>query len=57
MVARVTHSEMPSFKVKIKSFLWLLVTIKPSQALVLKKSGVLHRMTLLGHVHFPQFRE
>ena len=57
MVTRVTHLEMPSFKVKIKPFLWLLVTIKPSQALVLKKSGLLHRMILLGHVHFPQFRE
>ena len=57
MVTRVTHLEMPSFKVKIKSFLWLLVTIKPSQVLVLKKSGLLHRMILLGHVHFPQFRE
>ena len=57
MVTRVTHLEMPSLKVKIKSFLWLLVTIKPSQALVLKKSGLLHRMILLGHVHFPQFRE
>ena len=53
MVTRVTHLE----KVKIKYFLWLLVTSKPSQALVLKKSGVLQRMTLLGHVHFPQFRE
>ena len=31
---------------------WLLVAIKHSQALVLNKSGVLHRMRLIGHARF-----
>ena len=34
---------------------WLLVAIKHSQALVLNKFGVLHRMTLIGHARFSQF--
>ena len=33
---------------------WLLITIKHSQVLVLKKSGVLHIMTLIHHTHFSQ---
>ena len=50
MVTRVTRLEMPSFKLKIKSplglligyslvTLWLLVTNKHSQALALNKSS------------------
>ena len=68
MVTRFTRSEIPSFKVKIKSPLWLLVgyslvtrcilvTIKHSQALVLNKSSVLHRMKLLGNTHSLQIME
>ena len=68
MVTRVTRSEMSSFKVKIKPFLWLfvghslitrwlLVTIKHFQSLLLNKSGVLPRKNLLGHVHSSQFME
>ena len=56
MVTCVTRSETPSFKVKIKSFLgllvgyslvtrWLHVTIKHSKELVMNKFNELHRMT------------
>ena len=68
MVTCVTHSEIPSFKVKIKCPLWLLigyslvtrwllVTIKHSQALLLNKSSVLHRMKLSIRTFFSQFRK
>ena len=43
------------FKVKIKSLVWLLVGY--SQALVLKKCSVSHRMTLADHVHSSQLME
>ena len=36
---------------------WLLVTTKHSQSLVLNKSSVLHRMTLIDHAHSFQFME
>ena len=35
----------------------LLVTNKYSQALVLQKSSVLHRMTLIGRAHYSQLME
>ena len=65
-MTRVTLSEMLSFKVKIKSSLWLLfiyllvtdclsVTIKQSQALILNESSVLHRRTLISCAHSSQF--
>lgn len=65
-MTRVTLSEMLSFKVKIKSSLWLLfiyllvtdclsVTIKQSQALILNESSVLHRRTLISRAHSSQF--
>ena len=68
MMTRVTRSGLPNFKVKIKSFLWLLVgyslltrcllaTIKQSQALVLNKSSMLHRKKFIGHAHSSQFME
>ena len=56
MVTCVTRSELPSYKVKIKYSVWLLIgyslvtcynqTSSPSISEVLKKSSVLHRMTL-----------
>ena len=36
---------------------WLFITIKHSQALVLNKSIMLHRKTLIGHAHSSQFME
>ena len=64
MVTPVARSEIPGFKVKIKSSLWLLlvthwllVTMNHSQALVLKKSSVFRRMTLIGHAHSSQYME
>ena len=65
-MTRVTLSEMLSFKVKIKSSLWLLfiyllmtdclsVTIKQSQALILNESSVLHRRTLISRAYSSQF--
>ena len=36
---------------------WLLVTNKHSQALVLEKSSVLHRMTLIGNTHYSYLLE
>ena len=67
-MTRVTRSEMPSSKVKLKSPLslldgyslithCLLVTNKHSQALVLKKSSVLHRMSLIDDAHSSQLME
>ena len=60
MVTRVTRSEMSSFKVKIKSSLWLfvdyklvtrclLLTIKHFQALVENKCIVSRIMMLIEH--------
>ena len=59
MIARVTRSQMSSFKLKIKSPLrifvgyswvtyWLFVIIKHFQAAVLNKSSVLHKMMLIA---------
>ena len=36
---------------------WLLVKINHSQALVLNKASVLHRITLVGQTHSSQFME
>ena len=58
LITRITPSEMSSSKVKTKSSLWLLlgyslvslwllVTIKCSQVLVLNKSSVLRRKRLI----------
>ena len=68
MVIRINCSEMPSFKVKIKSSLWLLifyllithwllVTIKHSQALSINKSRHLHRMKLIERAHSSKLLE
>ena len=68
MIARVTRSQMSSFKLKIKSPLrifvgyslvtyWLFVIIKHFQAVVLNKSSVLHKRILIGHSHLSQFME
>ena len=59
---------MSSFTVKSISFLWLLlgyslvtrwlfVTIKHIQSLVLNKSSVFFRMTLIHHAHSSKFME
>ena len=63
MVTRVTRGEVPNFRLKIKSSLWLLVgysldthwllvAIKHFQTLIPYKSSVfIHRITLIGHTH------
>ena len=60
----VTLSEMPSFKVKIKFPLWLLVgywLVTPYNqtfpSISSKQSSVLHRMAMIGNAHCSQFME
>ena len=64
MVTRVTRSEMPVFKVKNKSHLWLLDDYSlvtrykqtfPSTST--EKICVLHRMRFIGHVYSSQLMQ